>query len=388
MCSYHVGWGPKVPNYGRGMGLAVVEGQPFGNTHAGPTSGVAARHLNYSDYLYPPVPPSNDAYIPLEEHKKNICQTFIREDLAINAVTYADPAIYAQLVTIAAFLTVCFLANKKVLACLHLPADCNLRERRNAVVYVGQLIFSTLVLPILCRDLGNMFTEESHLEAVDPNQYVLSRGIMMTQAMLYLLELFYRIDIRLSLVGHHLMTSLTVIYLNFVVIQSFQFLAVKFGMVLILLAVTEQPLYIVLLLRIVRSTEKMTAAVWSRLCYLASAAFLASRVVVVVLLIVLLTEQSKSTDIAWDFLERSFVDWHTSSSSWVSNPTKFNITLLLLLLGILLSNVFAVKAMFHMAKRSPELKEEFKEDDGGDDTSEELDTSLMPTKDPPDDVSV
>lgn len=377
MCSFHAGWAPHVPQYGRGMGLAVVEGQPFGNTHAGEIKGLAARHLPYKEYKYPPVPKNAHDFKPLADHKKNICSTFVSENLAINPPSYADPAIYAQFVIISAFVVVALLSSNKLLGLMGInTATCGLREQRNAVVYIGQLVFSTVVLPFLCYELSIVFDEKDTLQAVDPNQHIVSRGIMMTQALLYLLELFYRIDTRGSLVFHHLMTSFTVIYLNVVFMHTYQFLALKFGLGMILLAVTEQPLYIVLLLRIVGYGKRAAITkAWSSLCRLACLIFVASRVVVVFLMAVLLAHQSKSSDLAWGVVTRSFEDWHDGSSSWLTNPTSFNAMLMILLVGILLSNAFAVKAMLHMARLPPSAVHEKQ---GG--TSFDLEASGRPSR--------
>ncbi|CAB9516868.1 Tyramine beta-hydroxylase [Seminavis robusta] len=361
MCQFYVGWAPAIPNFGRAMGVYVREGEPFKNTHMGNNITVSPRDLPYSEYKYAPTPKNSNDFVKLSDHRMNVCKLFVGEKLAVNAITYGDPAIYAQLVAIAAFVVVTLLSKRTLLGFLGIQ-NADLREQRNAVVYLGELLFSTVALPILCWDLASVFQEGTAQNGVDPNQHVLSRGLMMTQAMLYLLELFYRIDIRWSLVMHHLMTSCTVMYLFVVGFTNYQLLAFKFGMALIILAMSEQPLYIILLLRLTGFREAYTR-IWPRLCHIACFIFLASRVIVVTLIVILLTqqagsaEQAGSADIAWKLLDTSFPDWYMPSNPFFSNHKVVNAMLIVLLVTILFANYFAVAAMLHMARPSRRVEE-------------------------------
>ena len=343
MCSYFAVWSPATPNYGTAMGSCVKEGEPFLNSHIGNNITV-----------HSPIPNSLHEVIPLSSHRKNTCKTFVMEDVSINEITYADPAIYAQLMIIAAFAAVSVLSTRRVLVRLRIETS-ELREQRNAVVYIGQLLFSTVVLPILCWDLASIFPEDTSMDAVDPNQHVMTRGIIVTQAILYLLELFYRIGARWSLILHHLMTSSAVIYLNVVGNINYNILCLKVGICLALLAVTEQPLYIILLLRLAGYGETGKKS-WPIFCYIASFLFIVVRVLVVLLVTILLTQQSSASDIAWNVGKVSFSEWNSASVSFFSSPTVVRCMVVILLLGILLSNYFAVRAMLYMAK--PKLKKE------------------------------
>ncbi|CAB9501910.1 DBH-like monooxygenase protein 2 [Seminavis robusta] len=347
MCHFYVGVAPAIPNYGRPIGVYVREGEPFKNTHMGTNITVDPRKLPYSDYKYPPTPKSNHDFVQLSDHRRNICKPLLMEMTESNTITYGDPAVYAQLVAIAAFVGVTLLSSKKFLRFLGIHT-CDLRERRNAVVYLGELVFSTVALPIVCMDLASIYKEDATFNGVDPNMLIISRGLIMTQAVLYLMELFYRIDVRWSLVLHHITTSCTMMYLIVVAFVNFSLLALKFGMALIILAMSEQPLYIVLLLRLTgfRETHR---SIWPRLCHIACFFFVASRVVVVILVVNLLVQQSGSSDIAWAYQEVSFSEW-APSSPFFTDPRAVNAVLTILLVAILFSNFFAVAAMLHMAK--------------------------------------
>ncbi|CAB9516869.1 DBH-like monooxygenase protein 2 homolog [Seminavis robusta] len=349
MCHFYVGWAPAVPNYGRPMGVYVREGEPFKNTPIGNNITVNANqgHLPYSDFKYPPTPKSSHDFVQLSDHRRNICKPLLMEMTESNTITYGDPAVYAQLVAIAAFVGVTLLSSKKFVRFLGIHT-CDLRERRNAVVYLGELMFSTVALPIVCMDLASIYKEDATFNGVDPDMLTISRGLIMTQAVLYLMELFYRIDVRWSLVLHHITTLCTMMYLIVVAVVNFSLLAFKFGMALIILAMSEQPLYIVLLLRLTgfRETHR---SIWPRLCHIACFLFVASRVVVVILVVNLLVQQSGSSDIAWAYQEVSFSEW-APSSPFFTDPRAVNAVLIILLVAILFSNFFAVAAMLHMAK--------------------------------------
>ena len=357
---FYLAFAPAVPNYGYSMGVFVKEGEPFLNTHvSGENVGVHSRYLNYSHYQYQPIPKQYDSVVPLKQYRKNVCETFVRQDLIISPITYSDPAVFAQVIAFVAFAVVSFLGCQTVLTRIGVCGD--LRERRNAVVYIGELIFSTVVLPFLCWELVQIYTEDDTFDTIHPHSHIVARGIMVTQNILYLLELLYRIEVRWSLVLHHLMTSLTGIYLNVVFTQNYQLLVLKFAISLSLLAVTEQPLYLVLLLRLIPRYREYLSKAWPTLCRIACAIFVATRLVVLSLMIVLLTQQSQSTDIAWRFPQTSLGHWKIHPSPVLGSSQGINAILIILMCRILFSNYFAIQAMLHMARWKPTAPELGKE---------------------------
>jgi hypothetical protein len=338
------------------MGTAVRVDEPFRNSHMGNEKGIFPWLLNYTDFEYQPNPP-NRSYGNLRHHRKNLCKMVVDYKLEMPNISYADPAIYAQIVMVAAFLVSFVLGTKRVSRVLSIASD-DLRTKRNSIIYIGQIMFSIVALPFVCISLAQVLPDRDSYDTVDPNTYLIARGMIMTQSVLYLLELFYRVRVRLSLIAHHLLTFITVAYLYYLQTLNYTDLALKYGLVLLLLALTEQSLYVVLLCRNVGVRENYPVW-WNRICHGANATFVASRLVVVTLMTMLLVQTGNSSDVTWQVSRVSFSKWIDHDNSWVANPTVVSTTASLLLLGILLSNLFAWKAMIHMARNTvhPELQQ-------------------------------
>lgn len=292
----------------------MVKGdEPFGNSHIGITAD-AAHLLPYSEYAYPPVPESASTVVPLKEHRSNICDVLVGDSLNMREPTYGDPAIIIQVTLLAVFVVTRILSSKWVTKSCGV-STVDLRDKRNFVVYWIELIFSSVALPLAIITLVEIYRNTSHYNAVDPDVYDLARGLINTQTFLYLMELFYRVQIRSSLLVHHLMTSGTVIFLNMVLYSTYSRMALEYGLTLILLAMTEQPLYIILLLRLLGFRERRPH-IWPQSCRAASAIFLASRLIIVILLINLMVQYSTPGSIGWQIRDESFSDWWDHSNDW------------------------------------------------------------------------
>ncbi len=121
--------------------------------------------------------------------------------------------------------------------CSAKPMECDERMKRNTIIYLGKLIFGTVGLPIVSLALMKISNSKSTFDFVDPNKYLLTRGIVVVQVILYLIELFYRISIRIEVILHHAITAIMIIYFLLVTIKSFALhYAMKLAFVLSLMA--------------------------------------------------------------------------------------------------------------------------------------------------------
>lgn len=243
MCVLLLGIAPEVPGLDFAVGYMVRPDEPFLNSYAGPANGWVSDTLDYSKAIYPPNPGRD--YIPLVEHEAPLCGLFVHEALELPAVRFSSAEIPALLYIIAAFFF-CYLA-------LFIPQIRDMkneRKQRNTVVYLIQLVFSTLAFPPLLWQLIVHFPVTASFDAVNPATFSVARGLITVQTVLYLLELFYRIRPRWEVILHHLITSVIVIFINYIGQQTLSGkLCVQLGIALALMAVTEQPFYIALLLK-------------------------------------------------------------------------------------------------------------------------------------------
>ena len=191
--------------------------------------------------------PKQRNYIALEDHRLNVCDALVRHEVDLWSYTWKDPAIAAQTYFMASFfalhMTRYLLSRLKI-------SNLDERKRRNTSIYIVQLVYSLSTLPVLLHALANIFSASSSFDAVDPQKWSLARSLIVGQSILFLTEFFYRIDIRIELVLHHLLASGLVIFLNWVGYEFFAVeIAFKLGFVLTLFAVTEHFNYLYLILR-------------------------------------------------------------------------------------------------------------------------------------------
>ena len=138
------------------------------------------------------------------------------------------------------------------LAMLWKPISSMERERakRNSIICLGNLLFSTVALPFVLMELVKIFPAVDSYDVVDQASFSVARGFVAAQSILYLVELFYRIDPRWEVILHHMITAVLVIFLYYVADRTYAFmLTMKLAMILILMAFTEQPFYLALLLK-------------------------------------------------------------------------------------------------------------------------------------------
>lgn len=183
----------------------------------------------------------------------------------------------------------------------------NYRTKRNAVICVLQLIFSTAFLIPLFVLAAPIFSSNDTFKAYDVETHNELRGIIATQILLYVFELFYRVKIRIEVAVHHILTIALFIFLNYVAAYSYAFeYATKMVAILILLAMLDQPKNIALFTRYIGfGTTKW----WPMLCKIAAVWYIVSKLVVISISIFFMVESQNGNEASWSIPEHSFSKW-------------------------------------------------------------------------------
>lgn len=345
MCGVHSGTSPAIPNLGRAMGAFVKLDEPFLNSYMGPAS-VNSRLLNYSSYVYPP-DPLDRSYDTTAGYSDNICHTMTRSKMIFSTFHFSEGALAAQLVLMFAFCFTRVLSLPRVMMYIGIE-HLDVRDRRNTIVYIGHILFSFVTLPSAVVTLVYILREKRSFDAVNPQHHIFMLGLMTMLVLLYFAELFYRIRVRPSLVAHHVLTSGAMLSLYAFESRMYSDLAFKYGLILQVLAYTEQPLYVSMFLRNVGFQERKPAS-FVLVCKWAIRIFLASRLVVLGLFLVVLQQNVREGSTAWRLREESFSDWWNYPNTAV-NAVMVNVVMVLFLVGIMFANWSAVAALRHMAR--------------------------------------
>eukprot|EP00977_Amphora_coffeiformis_P025858 scaffold22560_cov92-Amphora_coffeaeformis.AAC.1 len=140
------------------------------------------------------------------------------------------------------------------------------RTKRNSI-YSGP--------PLVLYELVVTFPAVANYDVVEQASWSVSRAFVTAQSVIYLVELFYRIDPRWEVILHHLIPAALVIFLYYVADRTYAvMLAMKLAMILILMALTEQPFYLALLLKNLRYTDRFW---WPPLCRFAGWFFILAK---------------------------------------------------------------------------------------------------------------
>eukprot|EP00956_Cyclotella_meneghiniana_P042843 scaffold249331_cov79-Cyclotella_meneghiniana.AAC.3 len=174
-----------------------------------------------------------------EDYREGFCYKSVRAESNLSQFHWGDAGVYALYTAMITFFC-CFCLEHFVPA-IKMMED--IRTKRNTIVGVIQIAFSTVFLIPLFVWAAPIFTSNSTFKAYDVETYNELRGIIVTQVLLYMFELFYRVNIRIEVIIHHpLLTTGLFIFLNYVAAYSFAFeYATKMGAILILLAMLDQP---------------------------------------------------------------------------------------------------------------------------------------------------
>lgn len=289
MCDVFFGLAPSVKEMSDGKGWLVKPGEPFQNSYLG------SSYMSFftKDAQDLPYPPDDLEYIPFKDHRVNVCDLVTRDALQIWRVRFSSPEIPALVYLLATFAF--FYASSRW--CQKIPTLGSERIRRNFALSMLQLIFSIVALPILALDLSRVLAPTTVYDAVDPNTYATSRSLMTAQQLLFLTELFYRIDIRVEVWIHHCLSVCIFIFLYLATIETLATrIFFKVGLLFTRLAVTEQPMYLVLILKGMGYAHKKW---WPPLCRFAGLAFVFVKILIVVVIILAMSQSHSGKEASW-----------------------------------------------------------------------------------------
>uniref|UniRef100_A0A7R9W774 DOMON domain-containing protein n=1 Tax=Pseudictyota dubia TaxID=2749911 RepID=A0A7R9W774_9STRA len=341
MCLFGLAFAPALPQSVTGVGFAVEKGEPFRRSFLGPISEVEStdsrwsfHYLNYSAANYEPDPVTWDGVVPLNEHRSDLCELVVRDRGKMPRIVPSEATIAGQIVLIGTFFFVVLTGMWSRIR----EMKCE-RKRRNAVIYLGQLLFGTVALPFFIVALDEVFHPQSSFDAVNPNSFTAVRTLLVAQTLLFLLELFYRIGVRAEVAAHHLFTSGLVIFLHVALDKSYAFHAVfKMGVLLMLMALTDHPVNLALLLKNLGYAHRKW---WPRLCRAAGVLYIIAKLVLAGLTINAMVETARGEDASWRIPNHSFSRWMPDGGGdeTMSATTVIAVTAVLLL-GLLSSQMY------------------------------------------------
>lgn len=143
--------------------------------------------------------------------------------------------------------------------------------------------------------------------------------------MIFLIELFYRLEVRIEVVLHHLITAVLFIILLIGASQNFGTSrhCLRLGLVLILMALTDHPLNFTLLLKNLGYAETKW---WPRLCQISGIVFVVTKLILTGMAIYIMANKDDNT-----FLIPSH-----SFSNWLSYDASLGETSIIILVSIFL----------------------------------------------------
>lgn len=242
-----------------------------------------------------------------EEHfepikKTNICEMFARDTFYLPVYTFAEYNLTAMITLMLSFCFCYFLGAEAVWKRMNL-SHCNERMRRNTIVYFGELIYGTFALVVSIVAASELYTAGDTYDAIDPALYVVLRGTIVVQMLLYLLELFYRINVRIEVILHHGFVAAAGLVNLLALSNTFavQYL-LEINLLVFLMAVTDHPLNITLLLK---NLGYAGESWWPKLCKVSGILFVVTKIIPFGLLIFVMAR----ADASLEATNHSFSGW-------------------------------------------------------------------------------
>jgi len=140
------------------LGWAVRPGEPFEKSHVG---NPFSTELSKDELMYAP---SQAIHTTLEYHRLNVCDALVREEVDLPRVTWHDPAIAAQIYVMIIFAI--FITTRAILAYFD-KQGMDERKLRNTAIYIVQLGYSIVALPVILIALGQSLSPSTSFIAVD-----------------------------------------------------------------------------------------------------------------------------------------------------------------------------------------------------------------------------
>ena len=316
-----------------GVGYPVEKGQPLNKAFLGTIPDGEDRHTLDSSFATFSPSFEEENFVPIKNHRYNTCEVAVRDSLQLPVYTFAEYNITAMITLIVTFCFCSFLAAKPVWKRI-IAAPCDERLKRNTIIYFGQLIYGTFAM-IICFIAGmELYNGEDTFGAVDPTTYLWLRGTIVVQILLYLVELFYRIDVRLEVVLHHVLVAISVIFISWAGSDTF---AVKYilevALPLFLMAVTDHPMNLALLLKNLGYAKTKW---WPKLCKISGVLFILAKVIPFAFSISIMIRPMNGDGGSLEISNHSF-------SEWLVNEDKIELRDINIFLPILFSLLFLVQ---------------------------------------------
>lgn len=351
MCNWAIGFSPELPNYRSGVGYLVSPDEPFKNSFIGNVPN-STRGL-YMPEEMAPFKPDPRGWVDLRDYREDFCYKSVRDESNLFEFHWGDAGVYALYTAMITFF--CCFCLERFLPAIKMMGDT--RTKRNAVVGIIQLVFSTAFLIPLLVLAAPIFNSNLTFKAYDVETYNELRGLIATQILLYIFELFYRVNIRIEVIIHHMLTTGLFIFLNYVAAYSFAFeYATKMGAILILLAMLDQPKNAALVTKYL-GYEK--ARWWPNFCKISAIWYIASKLVIISIAIFFMAEAEDGSDASWNVPEHSFSKWIMDYG--LNGPVVIGVVVTFLFL-LLLDQVYTAYVLWKIALRA-EVDTSFEEEE-------------------------
>ncbi len=319
----------------RVVGYPVEEGQPLKKSFLGPVpDGEEELYLDPSLATFSPRD-EEEHFESIKNHRLNVCELAIRDQLYVPKYSFAEYNITAMLTMIIAFAFCSILSAKPVWKRISpMEVECDERKKRNTIVYIGQLVFGSIALPCMIVQFIQIYGASTSFDAMHTPAYVLTRGMVVVQVLLFLLELFYRIEVRMEVVLHHGIVAAVAIFIFWLISADLAGEYIfEISVVLFLQAVTDHPLNLTLLLK---NLGYANTTWWPKLCKASGVIFILCKVIPAALAIPVMVNVINGNDASWLVTNKSF-------SEWLDTDDAIGMTAINIFIGVCISGLFLVQ---------------------------------------------
>lgn len=272
---------------------------------------------------------------PIENHRLNLCDLAIRQKVKVPVYSFGEFNITAMVTMMVTFFFCTFVAAEPVWKRIN-ASNSDERLKRNTIVYLGQFIYGTFALGVSVYAGIELYSVGDSLDGVDPSTYVLLRGTIVVQTLTYLVELFYRINVRWEVVLHHVLVAIAVIFNQLASGDTFaaQYI-LELNLLVFLMAVTDHPLNLTLLLKNMGHARNTW---WPKLCKASGVLFVLAKVVPFAFAIALMVQTNNRDDPSIRITTHSFSEWIETEGR--ISLRDINIFLPILFTGLLVVQIY------------------------------------------------
>ena len=282
---------------------------------------------------------------PIENHRFNICDLALRHIGKVPVYSFAEYNITAMVSLIVTFFFCAFVAADPVWKRIN-SSNSEERLKRNTIVYLGQFIYGTFALVVSVFAGMELYSAGDSLDGVDPSTYVLLRGTIVVQTLLYLAELFYRIHVRWEVVLHHVLVAVAVIFNQLAGSDTFAAeYILELNLLVFLMAVTDHPLNLTLLLKNMGYAKTQW---WPKLCKASGVLFVLAKIVPFGFSVALMVRNG-GDGVSVRITNHSFSEWIEADGK--ISLRGVNIFLPILFTGLLLVQIYIGYVLWVLGRR-------------------------------------